>query len=280
MKVIRGISQMRAFTKNARAKEQTIGFVPTMGALHEGHLSLIRRARRDCDKVAVSIFVNPAQFGPKEDFKSYPRHPKKDLLLCGRGKVDAVFMPAAKDIYPPHFCTYVSVSGLSDVLCGRSRIGHFRGVATIVAKLFNIIEPDVAYFGQKDAQQAIIIGRMARDLNMPVNIRLMPTIREPSGLAKSSRNAYLSLEEKQRASVLYRALKMARELIRMGHKDASKIKKRMQRLISAHKITVEYISMVDLVDLAPVTKLYGTVLIALAARIGKTRLIDNIIVKI
>lgn len=256
---------------------RSIGFIPTMGALHEGHLSLIRTARRENDIVAVSIFVNPMQFGPKEDLKRYPRPLSKDLESCRREKVDFVFCPKSKDIYAQDFSTYVEVQGLGETLCGKTRPGHFRGVATIVAKLLNIIQPDVLYLGAKDAQQAAIIKRMIVDLNMPVKLKVMPTVREVDGLALSSRNIYLKRNEREEALVLSQALNLAKILIKNGASDTKRIISRMRQLISKKKSAkIDYIEIVDPQNLQRLKKISGNCLIALAVWFGKTRLIDNI----
>jgi pantoate--beta-alanine ligase len=280
MRVIRGVRQMQNVALSARRSGKTIGLVPTMGALHEGHLSLIRQARRDNDLVVVSIFVNPAQFGPGEDFKKYPRNLVKDAKLCRAEGADIIFYPDKKEVYPPGYRTYIEVEGLSDVLCGRSRPGHFKGVATIVAKFFNIVQPDTAYFGQKDAQQSVIIKRMAEDMNMPVKVMVMPTVREPGGLALSSRNTYLNSKQKRDAFILSRSLDFAGYLIRNGLRDTNRIIVAMKKLICKKRsISVDYISIVDYETLEPLKRIKGKCLIALAARVGKTRLIDNIVVK-
>jgi len=281
VRIIRGIKVMQELAKGIRRKGRSIGFVPTMGALHQGHLSLIRKARRENDFVVASIFVNPAQFGPGEDFKRYPRVLRHDAYLCKGAGADVIFYPAAKDIYPDNYQTYVLVEDLSGVLCGKFRPGHFRGVATVVAKLFNIVQPDTAYFGQKDAQQAIIIRKMAQDLHIPLRIKVMPTAREKDGLAMSSRNAYLDKSQRRDAAVLYRALKLSRDLIRQGKRNSKEIIRRMRQLISQKKnCRVQYISIVDLENLKPVAEIKEKVLVALAVWFGKTRLIDNIIIKI
>ncbi|MBM3246737.1 MAG: pantoate--beta-alanine ligase, partial [Candidatus Omnitrophica bacterium] len=247
---------MQELAKGIRRKGRSIGFVPTMGALHQGHLSLIRKARRENDFVVASIFVNPAQFGPGEDFKRYPRVLRHDAYLCKGAGADVIFYPAAKDIYPDNYQTYVLVEDLSGVLCGKFRPGHFRGVATVVAKLFNIVQPDTAYFGQKDAQQAIIIRKMAQDLHIPLRIKVMPTAREKDGLAMSSRNAYLDKSQRRDAAVLYRALKLSRDLIRQGKRNSKEIIRRMRQLISQKKnCRVQYISIVDLENLKPVAEI-------------------------
>jgi len=260
-----------------RKQGRDVGFVPTMGALHEGHLSLIRAARKESDIVVVSIFVNPMQFGPKEDLKKYPRPLSSDLALCRREKVDFVFCPGPLDIYPRGFSTYVEVKDLSESLCGKSRPGHFRGVATIVAKLLHIIEPDILYLGAKDAQQTVIIKKMVLDLNMPVNVKVMPTVREKCGLALSSRNLYLNRDEKEDALVLSRALNLAKILIKHGARDTGRIISRMRQLIRKRKSAkIDYIEVVDPESLQPLKKISGNCLIALAVWFGKTRLIDNV----
>lgn len=280
MRIIRRPAEMQAVSRKYRNKAKSIGFVPTMGALHEGHLSLIRHARKENDITVVSIFVNPAQFGPKEDFKRYPRPINKDIFLCKKEGVDIIFHPDVKMMYPGDFKTYVTVEGLSGVLCGKSRPGHFRGMATVVIKLFNIVSPDAAYFGQKDAQQTVIIKKMACDLNIPIKIKVIPTLRQKDGLALSSRNLYLSKGERADAFVLYDSLNSAKELIDSGIRDTDKIIKNMRRLIcEKNTAKIDYLSIVDLDTLEPVKKITGNTLIALAVWIGKTRLIDNIIVR-
>jgi len=281
MKIIKSPIALSASLKKSRLSSKSIGFVPTMGALHEGHLSLIRAARKDNEVVVVSIFVNPTQFGAREDLKKYPRPINNDLALCKKEKVDYVFLPGAKEMYGDNFSTYVNVEGLSEILCGKARPGHFQGVATVVTKLFNIVGPDIAYFGQKDAQQAVIIKRMAKDLNMPVKIKVMPIIREKSGLALSSRNIYLSKDEKKDALVLFKALNLAKVLISGGAKDAARIISRLKQLILKSKSAkVDYVAIVDPSSLKPLNKVSKECLIALAVRIGKTRLIDNIILRV
>lgn len=279
MKIIRNVRDMCEFSRKTRLKGKTIGFVPTMGALHQGHLSLIKQSRKDSDITVVSIFVNPIQFGPREDFKKYPRNLERDTALCQKAGVDAIFYPKARTFYPVQYKTYVTVEDLSDVLCGRFRPGHFQGVATVVTKLFNIVQPDTAYFGQKDAQQALIIKRLVRDLNMPVRIKVLPTIREQDGLAKSSRNVYLTNKERKDAAVLYQALCLAKNLVKQGRRDTVEIIRQMRQLINKKKTAkIQYISIVDLNNLRPVSKIKGRVLLALAVYIGKVRLIDNAII--
>ena len=281
MKIIQAAVNLSQYLNKFKISGKAIGFVPTMGALHAGHLSLIRQARKDNNTVVVSIFVNPAQFGPGEDLKSYPRTLSKDLALCRKEKVDFVFLPRDRDMYGEGFSTYINVGGLGEALCGKSRPGHFRGVATIVAKLLNITQPDVVYLGQKDAQQAIIIKRMVRDLNIPVKVKVMPTVRQEDGLALSSRNAYLNRKEKMQALVLFRALSLARVLIKSGARDAGRVVSRMKQLIEKKKnARIDYLAIVDTKNLKPVEKISGECLIALALRLGKTRLIDNIIVRV
>lgn len=279
MKIIKAPRRLTEILKDYKLKGKIIGFVPTMGAFHEGHLTLIRKARQENDIVVVSIFVNPTQFGPKEDFKRYPRPIKSDITLCRKEKVDFLFCPSVEAMYPEDFCTYVTVEVLSDVLCGKFRPSHFRGVATVVTKLFNIVNPDIAYFGQKDAQQAIIIKRMICDLNIPVKIKVMPTIRQKDGLALSSRNIYLDKNERKDALVLSQALKLAKNLIKHGNRNSAQIIQRMKQLIEDKKTAeVQYITIVDTKNLKPIDTIKGKVLIALAIFIGKTRLIDNIII--
>lgn len=282
MKVIRDPQKLILTIKKRRAgKSKIIGFVPTMGALHAGHLSLIRQAVKDNNVVVVSIFVNPAQFGPKEDLKKYPRPLKNDLELCRKCGVDFVFLPDNKSMYPPGFSTFVGVEGLSDVLCGALRPGHFRGVATVVTKLLNIIRPDTLYLGQKDAQQAIIIVRMIKDLNFPVKVKIMPIVRENDGLALSSRNSFLNKKERSDAVVLSKALRLAESLVKNGQRNGHVIINRLKQLIAKKKTAkIDYISIVDLNNLRPLKKISENCLIALAVRIGKTRLIDNIIINI
>ena len=280
MKVYKGISELRNTIASIKKNSRLIGFIPTMGYLHEGHVSLIRKARLDTDCVVVSIFVNPIQFGPKEDFKRYPRDLDRDLKLCKANAVDIVFAPDAKSIFPEDFLTYVNVEGLSDVLCGSSRPGHFKGVTTIVAKLFNIVRPNIAYFGQKDAQQAVVIEKMVKDLNMPLRIRVMPTVREKDGLAMSSRNIYLKPEERKEALSLYKSLKLAEELYKKGERNPEAIISKMRNLILRHRdLNIDYISIVDINTLKTIDRISGKALVAVAAWVGKTRLIDNVVLK-
>ncbi|MCK9615347.1 MAG: pantoate--beta-alanine ligase [Candidatus Omnitrophica bacterium] len=279
MLIAKTIKQAKKAISEAKLKNRTIGFVPTMGALHYGHLSLVRAARKSCDFVAVSIFVNPAQFGPKEDFRKYPRAFIRDERLLQKEKVDLIFYPSVAEMYPKDFSTYVEEIYLSKPLCGLIRPGHFRGVCTVVAKLFNIIEPDTAYFGQKDYQQACIIKRMVKDLNFPVTVKVVSTVREKDGLAMSSRNAYLNCQERKDALVLFESIELAKKLVRGGGKNPKKIIAKMRKLILSKKSAkIDYIEIVDAQSLQKVDKMQKNVLIAIAVYIGKTRLIDNVIV--
>jgi len=280
MKLYRKILTLQKEILRLKQEGKRIGFVPTMGYLHEGHLSLMKKARKENDIVVISIFVNPTQFGPHEDYKRYPRDLKRDLRLAREEGVDIVFFPSVEEMYPIKYRTYVEVEELSRVLCGKSRPGHFRGVTTVCAKLFNIVMPDVAYFGHKDAQQAIIIKQMVRDLNFPLKIKVLPIVREKDGLAMSSRNVYLSPQERKEATVLYQSLNLAKQMLKRGVKDANKIKRKLKTVISQKKkAKIDYIEIVDLEDLRPVNKIDKPVLLALAVWFGKARLIDNTILK-
>lgn len=277
---IETIAEMRKHLAGWRRAGQSIGLVPTMGYFHRGHLSLMERARRENDRVVVSLFVNPTQFGPGEDFERYPRDPDRDRALAEAAGVDAIFSPSPGEMYPQGFQTYVEVTELSQGLCGASRPGHFRGVATVVTKLFNIVQPDRAYFGEKDAQQLRVVKRMVTDLNLPVEIIPVATVREPDGLAMSSRNTYLSPEERRAALVLSKSLFYARERVEGGECDVCRLKAEMREIISREPLVdLEYLEFRDSDSLQPVSAVKGEVLIALAARVGKTRLIDNITVK-
>lgn len=279
LKVIKSPEIMQNISVSLKQKGKRIGFVPTMGALHEGHFSLIRRARRDNDAVIVSIFVNPLQFAPNEDFRQYPRQMNKDKTACRRLGVDYVFYPEPNRIYPAGFKTHVKVKDLSDKLCGITRPGHFEGVATIVTILFNITQPDTVYFGQKDAQQSIIISRIVRDLRMPLKVKVLPIVRERYGLALSSRNKYLNEKEKEDALVLNHALKAGRDMItKEGIRQTSVVINRLRQMFRKKNARVEYIALVDTQDLLPVKKIKGKCLLAAAIRIGSTRLIDNMLV--
>jgi pantoate--beta-alanine ligase len=279
--VVTDIAPLRDAVASARRQGRTIGLVPTMGALHAGHLSLIETARAETAFVVVSLFVNPAQFGPKEDFSRYPRPLEHDLELCGEAGVDLIFHPAPAVLYPPDYRTYVEVTGLQDVLCGASRPGHFRGVATIVLKLFNLVQPDRAYFGQKDAQQTRIIRQLVRDLNVPVEVRVCPIVREADGLALSSRNQYLEAQQRRQAVVLHRALNEARRRIEAGERDAAVLRQAMIECVASAPDTVlDYAAVVDAESLETLSQLVPgrSVLLALAVRFGGTRLIDNLLI--
>jgi pantoate--beta-alanine ligase len=270
------VEQVRSAVREARGRGLSIGLVPTMGALHEGHASLIRAARQASGFVVLSLFVNPLQFGQNEDLDRYPRPFEDDLALCGVQGVDLVFAPEAATIYPSGFCTHVEVAGLQDVLEGASRPGHFRGVCTVVLKLFNIVAPDDAWFGQKDAQQAIILQRLIRDLDLPVRMHICPTVREPDGLALSSRNVFLTPEQRKHATALYRALLRAQQAIQAGERDGNTVWRLMEAVIAETPgATLDYAAVVDASTLAPLERIQGSVLLALAVRFGSVRLIDN-----
>jgi len=272
---------MQNFSRAQKQKGKSIGFVPTMGYLHDGHLSLIRKCRKENDICVLSIFVNPTQFGPNEDFKKYPRDKKRDEMFAKREKIDIIFYPTEKEMYPSGYLTYVTVEQIENLLCGKSRPQHFKGVATIVAKLINCVTPDVMYLGQKDAQQAVVIKKMAKDLNYSTRIKVLPTVREKNGLALSSRNKYLTTDEYQQATSLYRSLKKAQRLVRCGEKKPSKIKKAIrERILKNPAVKIDYIECVNANNLEPIKKLNGKMLIALAVFVGKTRLIDNIVVAV
>ncbi|MFN2599528.1 MAG: pantoate--beta-alanine ligase [Pyrinomonadaceae bacterium] len=280
MEIINRTQRMRSVCRKVRRdQEKTIGLVPTMGALHEGHLSLVREARRMCDTVVVSIFVNPKQFAPAEDFQTYPRDLTKDTMLLADYNVDYIFAPAVEEIYPKGFSTHVEVEGLSDQLEGAARPGHFRGVATVLTILFNIIRPDFAYFGQKDAQQTLVVRKLVRDLAFDTEVVVLPTVREESGLAFSSRNAYLSEDDRRAAAVLYRALAHAESAYGEGERNGRKLAELVRADIEREPAArVEYVSVNDADTLAPLERLDDRpVLVSLAVRFGKTRLIDNIL---
>lgn len=277
MRTSNSIKEVRTFVKEARKKGQSIGFVPTMGFLHEGHLSLIEKAKKENDIVVVSIFVNPTQFGPNEDYSSYPRDFERDASLCESKGTDLIFYPTPEMMYPENYSTYVNVENLTEGLCGASRPGHFRGVATVVAKLFNIVQPERAYFGQKDAQQVAVLERMTKDLNFDIEIVPCPIVRETDGLALSSRNTFLVGDERKSALVLSKALKLAKQIIDDGEKSAKVIYEAMKELIEADpNAKIDYIEIVSQETLKPIEVLSGDVLIALAVKVGKPRLIDNI----
>ncbi len=281
MQVIRSIESIRRAVTKARSAGQRVGFVPTMGALHEGHLSLLRRCRKENDLVVLSIFVNPAQFGPAEDLARYPREQKKDKKLAKKEKVDIIFCPSIKTIYPKGYLTYIDVGKITEPLCGRFRPGHFRGVATVVGKLLNIVAPDVAYLGQKDAQQVVVVRQMVRDLNFPVAVRVCPTVRDPDGLALSSRNSYLSPVQRKEATVIYCSLKEAKALAHQGERRAGALLRGIRsRILSESSGILEYVECVHAGTLAPLRGVEGKVMIAVAVRFGRTRLIDNIVFEV
>lgn len=278
MKILKTIEEVRAQVKAWRKENLTVGLVPTMGYLHEGHQSLILKSVEQNDRTVVSIFVNPMQFGPAEDLESYPRDLQADAELCEKAGADVIFHPEPEEMYRPGFCSYVNMTGLPDALCGLTRPVHFKGVCTVVNKLFHIVTPDRAYFGEKDAQQLAIIRRMVMDLNMDIEIVGCPIIREADGLAKSSRNIYLTKEERQAAVVLSRAVTFGKHKIEEGCRDAKEIVEAMKALIAAEPLAdIEYVEMVNMDTMQPIDKVQGTVLCAMAVRFGKARLIDNFI---
>ncbi len=281
MRIISKATEMREAMREDRSRGRRIGFVPTMGFLHEGHLSLVRESVRQTDVTVVSIFVNPTQFGPKEDFNEYPRETDRDTQILKDEKVDYLFVPDKEEMYPEGFKTYVEVHSLQDKLCGLSRPGHFRGVCTVVLKLFHVVSPDVAFFGQKDAQQAIILKRMVQDLDLEVKIEVMPLVREKDGLALSSRNINLNSEERKAALVLSRSLEEAQRDVRKGERDTEQIIKRMKDMITAEPLAkIDYVEIVDRTNLDPVRKIEKEALAALAVFVGKVRLIDNTILQV
>ena len=279
MEIFHKPEELKEYSRKMKKAGKTIGLVPTMGALHEGHLTLMRAAREKCDIVIASVFVNPVQFGPNEDFDAYPRRFEEDCKKLETVPVDAVFHPEPKDMYPDGFCTYVNVDGdITKKLCGARRPGHFRGVATVVTKLMNLSRADEAFFGQKDAQQVVVVNRFVSDLNIPVHINRVPIVREPEGLARSSRNAYMSADEKQRALVLSRSLRKAKEAYDNGEHDAEKIKKITREVLDAEpKAKIDYVDLYSFPALEPVDSVDERSILAIAVYIGKTRLIDNVI---
>jgi len=279
---VRTVAELRAAVSASRSSrpDGIVGLVPTMGALHEGHLSLLRRARADCDTVVMSLFVNPAQFATGEDLEAYPRDERHDGALAAEEGVDLLFAPPAEEVYPPGFDTGVEVGTITEVLEGdpaQRGAGHFRGVATVVLKLFNMVGPDVAYFGQKDAQQALVIRKLVRDLDVPVRIEVGPTVREPDGLAMSSRNAYLSHAERERAAALNRALRAAQHAVDAGERGAGRVLAAARAELEASGVEPEYLELRSAHDLSPVERVNGSTLLAVAAQIGRARLIDNAI---
>jgi pantoate--beta-alanine ligase len=279
MDIITSISGTRELVFNARKQGKTIGFVPTMGALHPGHASLIDAAVKRCDYVVVSIFVNPTQFGPDEDFDKYPRDLRADSVLCETHGADLIFAPHVHEMYPERLNTWVDVENITDTLCGKFRSGHFRGVTTVCSKLFNIVMPDYAFFGQKDVQQVAVIRRMVADLNIPLEVVSCQTVRDPDGLATSSRNKYLTNEQRQDALLISRALFGCLEAVKQGTRDSEKLIVQMKNmLLSSDKVDIQYIEIVDPSDLTPIETIKESTVVAIAAFVGQTRLIDNILV--
>ena len=278
MRTARTVSEMRALLAAPRREGRSIGLVPTMGSFHEGHLSLRRRAREECDVVVVSLFVNPTQFGEGEDLDAYPRDEARDAALAEAENADVLFAPSVEEMYPDGFDTVIRVRGLTDVLCGdpaRRGPEHFDGVATVVVKLFNMTGPDVAYFGQKDAQQALVIRRLVRDLDIPVRIVVSPTVREPDGLAMSSRNAYLSADDRRRAAALNQALEAADAVVAGGERDSAAVLAAARAQLAEAGVDPEYVELRSNTDLSPVERVNGSTLLAVAAQVGRARLIDN-----
>ena len=279
MRIIHSIQEMQMEAERYRLAGKTIGLVPTMGSLHEGHLSLVRLAKTRADIVVMSVYVNPTQFGPKEDFNRYPRDLDRDAMLAEAEGADILFNPSDRDMYPEGYLTYVEVEKITGVLCGKSRPSHFRGVTTVCAKLFHIVKPHIAVFGQKDAQQAAVIRRMVQDLDFDMEILVAPIVREPDGLAMSSRNRYLSEAERKDALSVHQSLSLAEKKIREGEKDAGKVIRAIRKYIRARKRTrIDYVSIVDPVTLEPVPEIRASVLVAVAVFVGRTRLIDNCLI--
>ena len=278
MRTLRTVSELRDALADRGRAPGSVGLVPTMGSFHEGHLSLIRRSREECETVVVSLFVNPTQFGSGEDLAAYPRDEQRDSALAEAERVDLLFAPSVEEMYPDGFHTVVRVRGLTDVLCGdpqRRGAEHFDGVTTVVAKLFNMTQPDVAYFGQKDAQQALVIRRLVRDLALPVRISVCPTVREPDGLAMSSRNAYLTADDRRRAPALHRALEAADAMVARGQRDSAAVLAAARSQLESAHVEPEYVELRSTTDLLPVERVNGSTLLAVAARVGRARLIDN-----
>jgi len=279
MQIITAISEMQSLADGFRRQWRTIGFVPTMGFLHAGHVSLMQRARQECGVVVASIFVNPTQFGPNEDFDRYPRDEAGDRATCEAGGVDVLFMPTSSAMYPDTPSVFVIVEGISDILEGAVRPGHFRGVATVVAKLFNIVKPHKAFFGQKDYQQCAVIRRMVKGLNIDVDVVVLPTVREPDGLAMSSRNSYLSADERRTAAAIYRALSAAEQLAITGTRQPEALKNKIQAVVREEKgIEIDYLEIVDPESIAPLASAQDGMVVLIAVRIGRTRLIDNLVI--
>ncbi|AIF50000.1 pantoate--beta-alanine ligase [Pelosinus sp. UFO1] len=280
MKIISDIQEMQFFVRQAKEKGMSIGLVPTMGSLHEGHLTLMRQAKKSCDIVVASIFVNPTQFGPTEDFAKYPRDLSGDSQQAAKAGVDVIFHPQPEEMYPAGYSSFIEINGITQKLCGLSRPGHFRGVATVVTKLFNIIQPDKAFFGQKDAQQVLVLKRMVADLNMSVTLEVVPIVREEDGLAMSSRNAFLSPEERKAALVLSQSLQLAQKLVDQGQVNARNIKEQVILKIQKEKLAqIDYVEVYSYPQLENLDVIRDKALLALAVRIGNTRLIDNTILE-
>ncbi|MCL2766230.1 MAG: pantoate--beta-alanine ligase [Peptococcaceae bacterium] len=278
MNIYHTIKEIRQFVREARLSGKTVGFVPTMGYFHDGHLELMRQAKKQCDVVGVSIFVNPTQFGPKEDFAKYPRNMERDAQMSREVGVAAIFNPDVEEMYPEGYCTYVDVERITEKLCGLTRPGHFRGVATVVTKLFNIVQPDKAYFGQKDAQQLLVIKRMVRDLDMDLEVVTVATKREADGLAMSSRNIYLNETQRNGALVLSKGLQAAADAVAAGEKDIGVIRELVVKVIKSEPLAeIDYVEIFSHPDLTDVKEISGSALLAVAVKMGQTRLIDNII---
>jgi len=281
MQVFRTIGEIEDFANKARVTGKTVGLVPTMGYFHDGHLNLMREAKKKCDVVVVSLYVNPLQFGPKEDLGEYPRDFDRDCAMAQSVGVDAIFTPGNDEMYPAGYGSFVEVTGITGKLCGLSRPDHFRGVTTVVAKLFNIVRPDQAFFGQKDAQQALVIQKMVRDLNMGLEVVTLPIVREADGLAMSSRNVYLNEEQRQAALVLYRSLCAFRDAVTEGERNVFKLLRGIEEMISSTPgANLDYVEILSVPDLEPLDTLNGKCIAALAVRFGKTRLIDNMVVEV
>lgn len=280
MQIVRSVAELRAVLRPVRLSERTVGLVPTMGAFHDGHRSLMERAAECNDLVVVSLFVNPTQFGRNEDLSKYPRNEARDAAIAEAAGVDVLFAPPVEEVYPDGHATSISVGGVTESLEGAHRPGHFDGVATVVAKLFNMVQPDVAYFGQKDAQQALVIRKLVRDLDIPVRVEICPTVREADGLAMSSRNAYLDGDDRIQAVALRRALDAAERAVEKGERDAERVSAAARAVLAEHAIEPEYVALVGPETLTPVQRVDGEVLMALAARVGPARLIDNTILSV
>jgi pantoate--beta-alanine ligase len=280
MQIITATSEMQSLADGFRKQGRTIGFVPTMGFLHAGHVSLMQRARQECDVVVASIFVNPTQFGPNEDFDRYPRDEAGDRATCEAADIDVLFMPTVSAMYPDSPSVFVSVEGISDILEGTARPGHYRGVATVVSKLFHLVKPHKAFFGQKDYQQCAVIKRMVKGLDMDVDVVVLPTVREPDGLAMSSRNSYLSADERRKAAAIYRALSVAEQLAKTGTRQPEALKNKIEAVVREEKgIEIDYLEIADPESLASLASAQDGMVLLIAVRIGRTRLIDNLVIQ-